>query len=118
MKTYKYKTLKGLLTQCNMMRVKSLFSGRAYFNKRKNNKLSNFDLSNDAKLMAATLVAEYIYSSRIARKKAINGLLSGAGDLSFFHCFYIEYENGKIRCSHSLSGAEFNYCKRMYLKSL
>lgn len=117
MKTRKYKTLKGLVMQSNQISIEKLFSNDPIVI---NKKVVRFLLSDSAKLDAAKMFANYLLSSSSAKKRLINGLINGYGDLSYFHCFYIGYNKTKkyIYLQNSLSGDAFEYCKRMYLRSV
>lgn len=115
MKTIKYKTIKGLLKQCGQMTVEDFFSGMMYHKSK--NKYLCFDLDDTERLKAAEKFAEYLLSSKKRRADLVDALMEGRGDLSYFQCFYVNYNNKHgVYINNSLSGEAFDYCKRMYLK--
>ena len=115
MKTIKYKTIKGLLKQCSQMTVEDFFSGMMYHKSK--NKYLCFDLDDTERLKVAEKFAEYLLSSKKRRADLVDALMEGRGDLSYFQCFYVEYndKHGPFFCC-SLCGEAFEHCKRMYLK--
>ena len=115
MKTIKYKTIKGLLKQCGQMTVEDFFSGMMYHKSK--NKYLCFDLDDTERLKAAEKFAEYLLSSKKRRADLVDALMEGRGDLGYFQCFYVNYDNKRgVYINNSLSGEAFDYCKRMYLK--
>ena len=115
MKTIKYKTIKGLLKQCGQMTVEDFFSGMMYHKSK--NKYLCFDLDDTERLKAAEKFAEYLLSSKKRRADLVDALMEGRGDLRYFQCFYVNYDNKRgVYINNSLSGEAFDYCKRMYLK--
>lgn len=116
MQTKNYKTLRGLLSQTGQMNIQSFFSG-IFYHKTKGR--CNFTLSDDEKRKAAVKFAEYILATKSRRKSLVEALINGRGNLNYFRCFYIDYSpKGCLYCSNSLSGEAFEYCKRMYIKSI
>lgn len=115
MKTIKYKTINGILKQCSQMTVEDFFSGMMYHKSK--NKYLRFDLDDAERLKVAEKFAEYLLSSKKRRADLVDALMDGRGDLSYFQCFYVEYndKHGLFFCC-SLSGEAFEHCKRMYLK--
>lgn len=115
MKTYKYKTLKGLFNGCkvNNISIYEIFTDKLYT--RANGKLKRLILCDKLKNEIAKGFADWFLSSRIAKKRMIYGLTNNVGNLSYLQCFHVS-ENGHF--STSLSGESHDYCKRMYLKSV
>jgi hypothetical protein len=120
MKTYKYKTLKGFLSNCSpacgYVRASLLFGGgRVYVAGRG---FISFELGAEARAEAADILAGYLYATKGARRAEVaEGLREGLGDLDLFQCFYFNYKKGRgVWCSNSLSGEAFDYCKRKYLR--
>lgn len=115
MKTIKYKTIKGLLKQCSQMTVEDFFSGMMYHKSK--NKYLCFDLDDTERLKVAEKFAEYLLSSKKRRTDLVDALMEGRGDLGYFQCFYVNYNNKYgVYINNSLSGEAFEHCKRMYLK--
>lgn len=61
--------------------------------------------------------------TKAERERIATALAQGEGDLSFLHCFQLEMRktNGKWEydyCTSSLSGPNYDYCKRKYLQSI
>lgn len=53
------------------------------------------------------------------REEKAKALASGRGDLSYLQCFLIErHTNGVYYYGTSLSGDAYEYCKRMYSRSI
>ena len=115
MKTIKYKTIKGLLKQCGQMTVEDFFSGIMFH--RGKHKCVRFVIDEAEKLRVAQGFAKYILSTKKRRADLVDALMEGRGDLSYFQCFYVEYndKHGLFFCC-SLCGESFEHCKRMYLK--
>lgn len=115
MKTYTYKTLKGLFNGCEVddISIYAIFTDKLY--KRTNGKLKRLILCDELKQEIAKGFADWFLSSRIAKKRLIHGLTNYVGDLTYLQCFHVS-KNG--RYSTSLSGESHDYCKRMYLKSV
>lgn len=109
MKTIKYKTLNGLLSQTNQLTVEQFLNGRFYHNKRG---WINFKMDSKEYEKVLDAFSKYCFSSKKAQMNLFNNLVNGDFDPSFFQCFYIE----KKRFSNSLSGESFNYCIRNYNK--
>lgn len=113
---YKYKTLRGLLANCDgQIKCSDLFgTGRAY---KRGRGFFSFELGKDARNEAANIFAGYLYAKGARRAEVAEGLAKGLGDLSLFQCFFIDYKKGRgVRCSNSLSGEAFEYCRRNYLR--
>lgn len=114
---YKYKTLRGLLANCDgQMKICDLFgSGRGY---KRGRGFFSFELGESARIEAARKFAGYLYATKGERRAEVaEGLARGWGDLTLFQCFYIDYKKGRgVYCSNSLSGEAFDYCRRKYLR--
>lgn len=115
MKTIKYKTIRGLLSQSGQMTVEDFFSGMMYHKSK--NKYLCFDLDDTERLKAAEKFAEYLLSSKKRRADLVDALMEGRGDLGYFQCFYVNYNKKHgLYISNNLSGESFRHYKRMYLK--
>lgn len=109
MKTIKYKTIKGLLSQTNQLTVEQFLNGRFYHNKKG---WINFKLDSKEYEKVLYDFSKYCFSSKKAQNKLFNNLVNNNFDSSFFQCFYICKNN----FSNSLSGESFNYCLRNYYR--
>lgn len=115
METIKYKTIKGILKQCSQMTVENFFSG-IMFHKSKH-KCVRFVVDDAEKLKVARGFAEYLLSTKKRRDDLVEALMDSRGDLSYFQCFYVNYNKKYgVYINNSLSGEAFEHCKRMYLK--
>ena len=115
MKTYKFKTLRGLIRAASgQISAASVFSGRCYLSRGRG--WSNVVLSDRARLEAAQLFAAYLVKTPARRADMVEALTAGRGDLSLFQCFYFDLTPDGVRVSNSLSGEAFEYCKREYLR--
>lgn len=116
MKTYKFKTLRGLMrASSGQLTAEAVFSGRAYLSNGRG--WCHVVLSDRARLDAAELFAAYCVRSKARRADMVEALANGRGDFSLFQCFYFDlYFNSMPKISNSLSGEAFNYCVRQYLR--
>lgn len=116
MKTYKFKTLRGLIrASSGQLTAENLFSGRVYLSRGRG--WCKVVLSEAARLEAAQMFAAYCVASKARRADMAEALTAGRGDLSLFQCFYFDlYFNSMPQISNSLSGEAFNYCVRQYLR--
>lgn len=115
MKTYKFKTLRGLLRAASdQISAASVFSGRVYLSRGRG--LCNVVLSDRARLEAAQLFAAYLVRTPARRADMVAALTAGRGDLSLFQCFYFVLTPSGVHVYNSLSGSAFEYCKRRYLR--
>jgi hypothetical protein len=115
MKTYKFKTLRGLLrASSGQITGENLFSGRVYLSRGRG--WCNVVLSDSARLEAAQLFAAYCVTSKARRADMVEALAAGRGDFSLFQCFYfVDYGRG-VQISNSLSGSAFTSVVREYLR--
>lgn len=109
MKTIKYKTLPGLLSQTRQLTVEEFLNGR--FNHKKKGWI-NFKLDSNEYKKTLKAFSEYCFSSKKAQNNLFYNLVNDNFDSSFFQSFYIE----KNCFSNSLSGEGFNYCLRNYYR--
>ena len=115
MKTIKYKTIRGLLSQSRQMTVEYFFRNMFYHISKR--KLCGFSIDDDQKRQVAEKFTEYLLSSKKRRADLVDALMNERGDLGYFQCFYVNYDNKRgVYINNSLSGEAFDYCKRMYLK--
>lgn len=115
MRTYKFKTLRGLMrASSGQLTAEAVFNGRVYLSSGRG--WCNVVLSDRARLEAAQLFAAYCVTSKARRADMAEALAAGRGDFSLFQCFYfVNYGRG-VQVSNSLSGEAFNYCVRQYLR--
>lgn len=113
MKTYNYKTAKGLLSHTGQMTVETFLNRRFHHN---TGGWANFTVSDKVNEDICKLIADYCVSTKARAKDMYFSLLNCEGDASLFQCFYIGIYNGKVIISNSLSGSAFRYCVRTYLK--
>ena len=109
MKTIKYKTLNGLLSQTRQMTMEQ------FLNKRFHHKTKgwiNFDLDGYIYDIVLELFSKYCFATKKAQKQMFHNLVNNYGDPSLFQCFYID----KKGFSNSLSGEAFDYCRRRFNK--
>lgn len=109
MKTIKYKTLNGLLSQTNQLTVEQLLNGRFNHN---NKGWINFKLDSKEYEKVLDAFSKYCFSSKNAQNDLFFNLINNRFDSSFFQGFYI----GKKSFSNNLSGESFNHCLRNYNK--
>lgn len=115
MRTYKFKTLRGLVRSASgQLTAENLFSGRVYLSNGRG--WCNVVLSDRARLEAAEMFAAYCVASKSRRADMVEALAGGRGDFSLFQCFYlVDYGHG-LQFTNSLSGSAFEWCKREYLR--
>lgn len=109
MKTIKYKTLNGLLSQTIQMTVEQFLNKRFYHNKKG---WINFELDGYIYDIVLERFSKYCFATKKAQNKLFFNLINNYGDSSLFQCFYID----KRGFSNSLSGEAFDYCVRKYGK--
>lgn len=109
MKTIKYKTLNGLLSQTRQMTIEQFLNGRFHHNTKG---WINFKLDEEEKKKVLESFSKYCFLSKKAQNKLFFNLINNYGDPSLFQCFYID-KNG---FSNSLSGEAFDYCIRRFNK--
>lgn len=109
MKTIKYKTLNGLLSQTNQLTVEQFLNERFNHNKKG---YINFKLDSKEYEKVLDAFSKYCFSSKKAQNNLFFNLINNRFDSSFFQGFYIN----KKSFSNSLSGGAFNYCLRNYNK--
>ena len=115
MKTIKYKTIRGLLSQSRQMTIEYFFKNMFYHISKR--KFCGFSIDDSQKRQVAEKFAEYLLSSKKRRSDLVDALMNERGDLAYFQCFYVNYDNKRgVYINNSLSGEAFDYCKRMYLK--
>lgn len=115
MKTYNFKTLRGLLRAASgQISAASVFSGCVYLSRGRG--WSSVVLSDRARLDAAQLFAAYLVRTPARRADMVQALAAGRGDLSLFRYFYFDLTPSGVHVSNSLSGEAFEYCKRRYLR--
>lgn len=115
MKTLKYKTLRGFFRAVDgQITIEKFFTGRAYFRGRG---YCNFEMPEDVRQEVARGFASWLYATKGARRAEVaEGLVNGWGDLSLFQCFYLEVRPQGLNFSTSLSGPNYEFCKRKYLR--
>lgn len=109
MKTIKYKTLNGLLSQTKQINVENFLNRRFYHNKKG---WINFKLGEEEYKKVLKAFSEYCFSTKKAQNNFFFNLVNENFDSSFFQGFYIY----KDHFSNNLSGESFNYCLRNYYK--
>lgn len=115
MRTYKFKTLRGLLrASSGQLTAENLFSGRVYLSRGRG--WCNVVLAESARLEAAQLFAAYCVTSKARQADMVEALAAGRGDFSLFQCFYFDDYGRGVQISNSLSGSAFEWCKREYLR--
>lgn len=115
MKTIKYKTIRGLLSQSGQMTIEYFFRNTFYHMSRR--EFCGFSIDDSQKRQVAEKFAEYLLSSKKRRADLVDALMNERGDLGYFQCFYINYDKKRgLYISNSLSGEALNHCKRVYLK--
>ena len=113
MKTYNYKTAKGLLKHTGQLNVEAFLNRRFHHN---TGGLANFNVTDSVNKEICGLVASYCVATKTRARDLYHALMNQKGDASLFQCFYIGIYNGKVIISNSLSGSAFRYCVRTYLK--
>ena len=115
MKTIKYKTIRGLLSQSGQMTIEYFFRNMFYHMSKR--KFCGLSIDDSQKRQVAETFAEYLSSSKKRRADLVEALMNQRADLGYFQCFYVNYDNKRgVYINNSLSGEAFDYCKRMYLK--
>ena len=109
MKTIKYKTLNGLLSQTRQMNMEQFLNGRFHHNTKG---WINFKLDEEERKKVLESFSKYCFSSKKAQNKLFFNLINNYGDPSLLQCFYID----KKGFSNSLSGEAFDYCRRRFNK--
>lgn len=115
MRTYKFKTLRGLYRAASgQLTAEALFRGRVYLSNGRG--WCNVVLSDRARLDAAGMFAAYCVASKSRRADMVEALAAGRGDFSLFQCFYlVDYGSGLL-FTNSLSGSAFTSVVREYLR--
>lgn len=115
MKTYKFKSLRGLLrASSGQLTAEAVFRGRVYLSRGRG--WCNVVFSDCARLEAAQLFAAYCVTSKARRADMVEALAAGRGDFSLFQYFYfVDYGRG-VQISNSLSGSAFSAVVREYLR--
>lgn len=109
MKTIKYKTLNGLLSQTKQMTVEQFIDSRFH---HKTKGWINFKLDEEEKKKVLESFSKYCFSTKKAQKQMFYNIVNNYGDTSLFQCFYID----KRGFNNSLSGEAFDYCRRRFNK--
>lgn len=109
MKTIKYKTFDGLLSQTKQLTVEQFLNGRFH---HKTRGWINFKLDGKEYEKVLKAFSGYCFSSKKAQNNLFNNLVNKNFDSSFFQSFYIDNNH----FSNSLSGEGFNYCLRNYYR--
>lgn len=104
MKTIKYKTLNGLLSQTKQMTVEQFIDSRFH---HKTKGWINFKLDEEEKKKVLES-----FSTKKAQKQMFYNIVNNYGDTSLFQCFYID----KRGFNNSLSGEAFDDCRRRFNK--
>lgn len=114
----RYKTLKGFEKAvghncCNLDRVLDGYPKYEYHGKT----LVCFLLKLDetARKEVAGLLAKLW--SKSYRNRVIEKVINHRGDSSYLQRFYLEHYSGRFFIGTSLSGPNYDYCRRMWLKS-
>lgn len=115
----RYKTLKGFekAVGFNCINLDRVLDGYPKY-ESKGGKLVCLRLELDeetARKEVAILLARLW--SKPYRKRVVEKVMGRRGDNSFLQSFYLEHYSGKFRVGTSLSGLNYDYCKRMWLKS-
>ena len=119
METRKYETLRGLLSHaCSRRQVtaEDFFSGRICHTKRG---WINFTLPTEEKRRAAEMFAKYLFATPNARRGLADALCGGRGDFSFLQSFIFTLSKSRgLYVGTTLSGPDFEFCRRGYKKSI
>lgn len=114
----RYKTLKGFMKArgINDVPLYEVLDGAIKYD-YKDKKLRRFKLtlSDDARKQVADLMADLW--SKSYRKRVVEKVMDKTADNSYVQCFYLQHYFGKYSIGTSLSGPNYDYCKRMWLKS-
>ena len=110
-----YKTLNGFLNAVGKHTVSVYLSMRG-FPMIKNGKRYELYLEDSAKEELGEYMAKK-WSKRY-HNLVVDAFKNSKGDFSYFQCFYIERYDGKIHIGNSLPGENFDYCKRMWKKTV
>lgn len=113
MKTYNYKTAKGLLNHTKQLTVEQFLNRSFHHN---TGGWANFSVTDSVNKEICRLIASYCVATKKRALDMYSALINKDGDASLFQCFYISLHNGKVIVSNSLSGNAFRYCVRTYLK--
>ena len=110
-----YKTLNGFLNAVGKNNVSVYLSMRGY-PVVKDGKRYELYLEDSAKEELGEYMAE-LWSKRY-HNFVVDAFKESKGDFSYFQCFYIERYNGTIHIGNSLSGDAYDYCKKMWKKTV
>lgn len=116
MKNKKYKTLNGLTKAATyQIRVSDILNGKMTVN----GKYCNVVLEGDALQQFATMLGNYLYTTKERSDVVVNAVINRSYcDASFLQCFYLCKGSKKFYINNSLSGEAFNYCRRNFMKSI
>lgn len=110
-----YKTLNGFLNAVGKHIVSVYLSMRGY-PLIKDGKRYELYLEDSAKEELGEYMAKK-WSKRY-HNFVVDAFKNSKGDFSYFQSFYIERYDGKIHIGNSLSGENFDYCKKMWKKTV
>ena len=110
-----YKTLNGFLNAVGKNNV-SVYLSMTGFPVMKDGKRYKLYLEDSAKEELGEYMAE-LWSKRY-HNFVVDAFKKAEGDFSYFECFHIERYDGRIRIGNSLSGDAYDYCKKMWKKTV
>jgi hypothetical protein len=110
-----YKTLNGFLNAVGKHTV-SVYLSMGGYPLIKDGKRYELYLDDSAKEELGEYMAKE-WSKRY-HNFVVDAFKNSEGDFSYFQCFYIERYDGRIRIGNSLAGESFDYCKKMWKKSV
>ena len=110
-----YKTLNGFLNAVGKHTVSVYLSMEGY-PVIKDGKRYELYLDDSAKEELGEYMAKK-WSKRY-HNLVVDAFKNSKGDFSYFQCFYIERYDGKIHIVNSLPGKNFDYCKKMWKKTV
>ena len=110
-----YKTLNGFLNAVGKHTVSVYLSMRGY-PVIKDGKRYELYLEDSAKEELGEYMAK-LWCKRY-HDLVVDAFKNSIGDFSYFQSFYIERYDGRIRIGNTLSGENFDYCKKMWKKTV
>ena len=110
-----YKTLNGFLNAVGKHTVSVYLSMIGYL-VIKNGKRYELYLDDSAKEELGEYMAK-LWCKRY-HSLVVDAFKNSKGDFSYFQCFYIERYDGTIHIGNILAGENFDYCKKMWKKTV
>ena len=110
-----YKTLNGFLNAVGKHTV-SVYLSMIGYPVIKNGKRYELYLDDSAKEELGEYMAK-LWCKR-CHSLVVDAFKNSKGDFSYFQCFYIERYDGTIHIGNSLAGENFDYCKKMWKKTV